>query len=210
MIGQISIFHQETRGFEHRHLVGVQRRGGGDNPRPTNFVQGSRAARNKCRSLISFALASLFMLYSNVPALNSRELRRILVLKRTPVPAAEVGVASWYGHPYHGRHAANGEVYNMHKLTAAHRTLPFGTRVLVRNLKNARTVEVRITDRGPFVDGRIIDLSRAAAGALKMRGAGLALVRLEVLPVVTAMNGSTKPSKAAAQNPFDLPRSVAR
>src|ERR1700720_3128632 len=74
-----------------------------------------------------------------------------------PAPAgpkaleAETGIASWYGYPYHGRHAANGEIYDMEKLTAAHRTLPFGTWVRVVNLTNDKTVEVRIIDRGPFV-----------------------------------------------------------
>ncbi|MCS6954662.1 MAG: septal ring lytic transglycosylase RlpA family protein, partial [Bryobacteraceae bacterium] len=89
--------------------------------------------------------------------------------KTPPLPAApvpgwtETGIASWYGRPYHGRRAASGEIYDMEQLTAAHRTLPFGTWVLVRNLDNQRTVTVRIHDRGPFVEGRIVDLSRAAA-----------------------------------------------
>jgi rare lipoprotein A len=96
---------------------------------------------------------------------------------RTP----ETGIASWYGYPYHGRHAANGEIYDMEKLTAAHRTLPFGTWVRVVNLRNERAVEVRITDRGPFVDGRIIDLSRAAARAVDMVTSGIAAVRVEVI-----------------------------
>src|SRR5437868_5072737 len=75
----------------------------------------------------------------------------------------ERGLASWYGHPYHGRHAADGEIYDMETMVAAHRTLPFQTWVRVRNLTNDKTVDVRIIDRGPFVDGRIIDLSHAAA-----------------------------------------------
>jgi rare lipoprotein A len=95
----------------------------------------------------------------------------------------ENGIASWYGYPYHGRHAANGEIYDMEKLTAAHRTLPFGTWVRVVNLSNERAVEVRITDRGPFVDGRIIDLSRAAARAVDMVTAGISNVRVEVIGV---------------------------
>jgi rare lipoprotein A (peptidoglycan hydrolase) len=103
-----------------------------------------------------------------------------------PLPSEEVGVASWYGHPYHGRKAANGAIYNMHKLTAAHRTLPFGTLVRVHNLANARTVEVVITDRGPFIDGRIIDLSLAAARILRFQRAGLAAVRLELLSAPAA------------------------
>jgi rare lipoprotein A len=71
----------------------------------------------------------------------------------------EEGLASWYGHPYHGRAAADGEIYDMEKMTAAHRTLPFHTWVRVYDLDNDRSVEVRITDRGPFVAGRIIDIS---------------------------------------------------
>ena len=93
----------------------------------------------------------------------------------------ETGGASWYGHPYHGRRAANGEIYDMEKLTAAHRTLPFDTWLRVVNLDNSKTVEVRITDRGPFVEGRIIDLSHAAARAIDMIGPGIARVRLEVI-----------------------------
>lgn len=104
---------------------------------------------------------------------------------RIPAPpkvgATEDGIASWYGHPYHGRRAANGEVYDMEKLTAAHRTLLFGTRVLVENQTNGKSVEVRITDRGPFIDGRIIDLSRAAARQIGMIGPGTAKVRIVVL-----------------------------
>ncbi|MDP3001409.1 MAG: septal ring lytic transglycosylase RlpA family protein [Bryobacterales bacterium] len=103
---------------------------------------------------------------------------------RVPVAArvghTETGVASWYGEPYHGRRAANGEVYDMEKPTAAHRTLPFGTWVRVGNLTNGKLVVVRITDRGPFVGGRIIDLSRAAARAIDMIGPGTAKVRVTV------------------------------
>jgi rare lipoprotein A len=98
----------------------------------------------------------------------------------------EIGIASWYGHPYHGRAAASGEIYDMEKLTAAHRTLAFGTVVRVRNLDNGRSVDVRINDRGPFVDGRIIDLSRAAARKIDMIGPGTAKVRLEILALPAA------------------------
>ncbi|MDX2154786.1 MAG: septal ring lytic transglycosylase RlpA family protein [Bryobacteraceae bacterium] len=99
-----------------------------------------------------------------------------------PVGYIEEGIASWYGHPYHGRAAANGEIYDMEKLTAAHRTLPFGTWLRVDNLANDKNVIVRINDRGPFVDGRIIDLSRAAARQIDMIGPGTARVRLTVTP----------------------------
>jgi len=93
----------------------------------------------------------------------------------------ETGIASWYGHPYHGRPAANGEIYDMEKMTAAHRTLPFNTWVRVYDLDNNKTTEVRIIDRGPFIDGRIIDLSHAAAREIEMIGPGVARVRIEVI-----------------------------
>jgi len=94
---------------------------------------------------------------------------------------AETGLASWYGHPYHGRRAANGEIYDMEQMTAAHRTLPFNTWVRVQNLENHRTAEVRIIDRGPFVDGRVIDVSHAAARQLEFLGPGTARVRFTVV-----------------------------
>ena len=98
-----------------------------------------------------------------------------------PIGSTELGVASWYGHPYHGRQAANGEIYDMEKLTAAHRTLPFSTWVRVENVANGKTVDVRITDRGPFVGERIIDLSHAAAREIDMIGPGVANVRVVVI-----------------------------
>lgn len=93
---------------------------------------------------------------------------------------ASQGEASWYGPGFHGNPTASGETYDMHELTAAHRTLPLGTRALVRNLDNDRTVVVRINDRGPFVDGREIDLSYAAAHQIGMLSPGLA--KVEVVP----------------------------
>ncbi len=91
------------------------------------------------------------------------------------------GTASWYGLPFHGRKTANGETYDMNGLTCAHRTLPFGTILLVTNLGNGRSVRVRVTDRGPFVSGRIVDLSRGAAVALGMLDTGTAQVSLKVV-----------------------------
>ena len=91
------------------------------------------------------------------------------------------GLASWYGHPYHGRPAADGEIYDMETLVAAHRTLPFQTRVRVRNLSNDKTVDVRIIDRGPFVGGRIIDLSHAAAKEIDLIGPGVAQVEITII-----------------------------
>jgi rare lipoprotein A len=95
--------------------------------------------------------------------------------------AVEKGDASWYGHPYHGRQTASGEVYDMHRLTAAHRTLPFGTMVRVTRRDDHRWVEVRINDRGPFIRGRIIDLSYEAARRIGLDLDGVAPVRVEVL-----------------------------
>jgi rare lipoprotein A len=89
-------------------------------------------------------------------------------------------VASWYGPGFHGHLTSNGERYDMHRLTAAHRTLPLGSIALVRSLSNGRTVTVRINDRGPFAKGRIIDLSYAAAQALGMIGEGTDRVELRV------------------------------
>ena len=93
----------------------------------------------------------------------------------------ETGVASWYGPGFHGKKTSNGERYNQNAMTAAHKLLPFGTRLRVVNLENGRVTEVRINDRGPFVDSRIIDLSRAAAKDLGMLNKGTARVRLIAL-----------------------------
>ena len=93
----------------------------------------------------------------------------------------ETGLASWYGRKFHGRRTASGEVYHQEKFTAAHRTLPWGSKVKVTNLANGKSVEVRINDRGPFVKGRIIDVSRAAARALGIVRAGIATVEVEWL-----------------------------
>ncbi|AFL90194.1 rare lipoprotein A [Terriglobus roseus DSM 18391] len=97
------------------------------------------------------------------------------------VSSTETGLASWYGPPYHNRQAANGEVFDQNALTAAHRTLPMGTVVRVTNLTTQQSVTVRITDRGPFVHGRLIDLSLAAAKETGIYRMGLAKVRVEVL-----------------------------
>src|SRR5256885_2183687 len=102
---------------------------------------------------------------------------------------AEEGNASWYGIPFHGRRASNGEVYDMHKLTAAHRTLPFDTVVRVTNLSNGKSTVVRITDRGPFVEDRIIDLSMAAAREIVSIVAGVVPVHLEILSAVDPTQG---------------------
>lgn len=96
-------------------------------------------------------------------------------------PAVQLGRASWYGPRFHGRRTANGERFNKFHLTAAHRTLPFGTRVRVTNLQNGRSIVVRINDRGPYIRGRIIDLSYAAARELGMHRQGVIQVKVERL-----------------------------
>ncbi len=97
------------------------------------------------------------------------------------VVGVQVGYASWYGPKFHGRKTASGEPYNMHALTAAHKSLPFGTLVRVTNLENGKSVVVRINDRGPYVAGRIIDLSYAAAKKIGLDKIGVAKVRLEII-----------------------------
>lgn len=91
------------------------------------------------------------------------------------------GVASWYGEQFHGKQAANGEIFDMEAMTAAHRTLPLGSVVRVVNLTNGKHVRVRINDRGPYVNGRILDLSHAAAEKLGMVHGGLSIIQLEVV-----------------------------
>jgi len=102
-------------------------------------------------------------------------------MPRTVRGGVETGVASWYGQEFHGRPTSSREVYDMNDMTAAHRTLPFGTYVMVTNLDNGRSAIVRVNDRGPFARGRIIDLSYAAARVLEIVGPGTARVRLEIL-----------------------------
>ena len=98
--------------------------------------------------------------------------------------AYQIGVASYYGKKFHGRRTANGEIFNMYKLTAAHRVLPLGTIVKVTHLGSGRWVEVKVNDRGPFIEGRILDLSFAAALELEMVKAGTAEVMIEIVKPV--------------------------
>jgi len=132
---------------------------------------------------------------------------------RIPVPpqparigTEETGVASWYGNPYHGRPAASGEIYDMEKLTAAHRSFAFQTWLEVTNLSNGKRVEVRVTDRGPFVDGRIIDLSLAAARQIDMLRSGTARVRLKVIAPPHASTSETpaRPSEIGPAKPMEI------
>jgi rare lipoprotein A len=108
------------------------------------------------------------------------------------------GLASYYAEPHHGRRTANGEVFDTYRaLTAAHRTLPFNTVVRVQNKSNGKEVEVRINDRGPFIDGRIIDLSLRAARAIDMIRAGVVLVKLKII------SQGTVPRRTASGTPLD-------
>src|SRR6185369_5728324 len=114
----------------------------------------------------------------------------------TDVPAArgasEIAIASWYGREFHGRRTASGEVFDQHGLSAAHPTLPLGTRVRVTSLATGESVDVRITDRGPFVKGRTLDLSYGAARRLRMLNQGTGRVRVEVLTITRSPIGKSR------------------
>jgi rare lipoprotein A len=112
---------------------------------------------------------------------DSRRSSRGIPDTGAPALYTETGLASWYGPPYHNRRAANGEIFNMNEPTAAHRTLPLNSLVRVTNLASGRSIVVRITDRGPFIEGRILDLSLAAAREIDLYRAGVARVRMDVL-----------------------------
>lgn len=118
------------------------------------------------------------------PLWEERFIRQMPTAPKGPLQLASAmsGQASWYGPGFYGNRTANGEVFRPGTMTAAHRTLPFGTRVLVTNLNNGRSAVVRINDRGPFHGGRIIDLAHGAASQLGVTASGVAAVKLEVLP----------------------------
>jgi rare lipoprotein A len=122
------------------------------------------------------------------------------------VDGVQTGIASWYGPGFHGNRTANGEIFDQYELTAAHPSLPLGTRVMVTNLGNGRAVEVRINDRGPFVDNRVIDLSYAAARVIGMIGPGTSPVRIEVLGSEATMLASRTP--ASLPRPTPVPRAM--
>jgi len=117
----------------------------------------------------------------SLPAPKKEDAESIVLPPNTKPILTETGLASWYGAPYHNRAASNGEAYNMHAMTAAHRTLPLGSIVRVTNVKTGSAALVRITDRGPFIDGRIVDLSLAAAKKIDVWQSGIAKVKLEVM-----------------------------
>jgi rare lipoprotein A len=123
-----------------------------------------------------------------------------------PIPHAkdfqERGIASWYGKKFHGRKTANGETYDMYGVSAAHKTLPLGTYVRVKNLNNGRQVDVRINDRGPFVQGRIIDLSYTAAKQIGIIGPGTA--KVEITALGSAMPSGSKVAPGVSPAPIDF------
>ncbi len=133
---------------------------------------------------------------SHAPAEESRDADADLAQPSLPAQAqplsTETGRASWYGPPYHNRRGSNGEVYNMHAMTAAHRTLPLGSIVRVTNLKTGHAALVRITDRGPFIPGRVLDLSLAAARKLDVYGPGTAEVKVDVLQTPAPLDSGGK------------------
>jgi rare lipoprotein A len=124
---------------------------------------------------------------NSLPGAKSNDEKSSYDIEQLTIPAGhmplatEIGRASWYGPPYHNRRGSNGEVYNMNAMTAAHRTLPLGSIVRVTNLKTGHTAMVRITDRGPFIPGRVLDLSLAAARKLDIYQPGVAEVKVEVM-----------------------------
>jgi len=121
---------------------------------------------------------------------------RLALLETPPSPTFEqTGKASWYGPGFHGRKTASGARFDQHALTAAHRSLPLGTPVKVTNLDTGRTIQVTINDRGPYIDGRIIDLSKRAAAELGMEEAGVAPVRVETLAGERPAEVATKRGK---------------
>jgi len=130
-----------------------------------------------------------------VSPLSARSRPRGFLRSKAPPPsrssrASQTGLASWYGPRFHGRLTANGEVYNQFGMTAAHKTLPFGARVRVTNLKTGQSIQVRINDRGPHARGRIIDLSYAAARRVGVYKRGVASVQIEVLSPIASANSS--------------------
>jgi rare lipoprotein A len=129
---------------------------------------------------------------ANAEKESSADLAEPAIPADTTPLATEIGRASWYGPPYHNRRGSNGEIYNMHAMTAAHRTLPLGSIVRVTNLKTGHTALVRITDRGPFIPGRVLDLSLAAARKIDVYQPGIAEVKVEVLQTPAALETGGK------------------
>ncbi len=145
---------------------------------------GSPALAASSSSQTSPAADSVIRDVTPSPAWEERFIRQMPSAPKSPLQLASstTGQASWYGPGFYGNRTASGEVFRPGTMTAAHRTLPFGTRVLVTNLNNGRSAVVRINDRGPFHGGRIIDLAHGAASQLGVTSSGTASVSLQVLP----------------------------
>ena len=153
---------------------------------PSIPSEGRRAAALRAGAVSMAALLALALLSACAGPSASRPKAG----EAYPQGYSQRGVASWYGPGFHGKTTANGERYDMHKFTAAHRTLPMGSLVEVRSLTTGRRVKVRINDRGPFVRGRIIDLSYKAARALGMTVNGTDEVQIHLLGYVGGLNGT--------------------
>lgn len=140
----------------------------------------------------------------NTPSIDKRS-AKIEPHKDLPssnVQPAHIGEASWYGPGFEGKKTASGEIFDDSKLTAAHKTIPLGSKAKVTNLTNGKTVEVKINDRGPFIDGRMVDLSRAAAKALGMIDRGTARVQIDLLPDINrgrSENASTMTTEESSR-----------
>ncbi len=167
------------------------------------FYMSARAIHAGANDIVIVLAALLFALCMGCGGTRTRA--------HVPPPPArigltETGIASWYGIPYNGRRAASGEIFDMEQLTAAHRTLPFNTWIEVTNLTNGKQVDVRITDRGPFIKGRIVDLSLRAAREIEMIREGIVRVRIKVIPAPVAppMGPVAPPVDQVGQVP-DLP-----
>lgn len=148
------------------------------------LVNGSRmktSFRCRCRNGIYPVFGMLLGIVNGALADPADTATKPAVTHKSQTPSTQAGVASYYGIPYHGRRTASGEIFNMNDLTAAHPNLPFGTKVKVTHVDSQRSVVVRINDRGPFVPGRVIDLSKAAAVELGMIQTGLAPVKIEIV-----------------------------
>ena len=148
------------------------------------FATGCGGRRVAGRPPVSSAPAPVLASPPEVSANGANPARGVDAKTEHPGEVFQEGEASWYGAPFHGRRASNGEVYDMNKMTAAHRTLPFNTIVRVTNSTNGKSATVRITDRGPFVGNRIIDLSYAAAKEIDSIGPGVVPVQLVILSAI--------------------------
>ena len=144
------------------------------------YLLASMASTAVCASLIFLHGCAGPASYKPEREIASRE----IATHKKPKTASyyQRGLASYYGKGFQNKKTASGERFNLHSMTAAHKTLPFGTKVIVKNMRNGKTVKVRINDRGPFVKGRIIDLSRAAFSQIASLNAGLARVEIKIVP----------------------------